>query len=333
MYRLGEPGRGLLGHFSGSQILYGDKGILGDDPVRQFVLEVSTLVCNLRVKAGYPSPGLLASIGVALFVAQIMLGISELPLGLPIPAGILDLFSSGEGSEGLKAHVDADFCGGFRIDLSGNLVAREDDEPLADFSFESDSLNAAFNGSVETCADLAYVLNTELPAKKANSISVGREDNRVEAVASLETGVARNFSSFHPSEEGFKRPLESMKNALASRVIEEGEDFIGVTSVFELSRLVVVIERNLVELPSIPALFESSVVKMPCGVKKYHKGILLPLRGVKSIFESFTHFLLLAPCPSREIYISGRCEPHPCEDSIGVHSVCKQVWVSQSSYL
>lgn len=286
--RLSHATGSIGDHLRRREIFDRNQTILGYDPMSQLVLKVFTLIRYLCMKARHAEPRLLATLGASLLLGQLALRVPEPPLGLPIPAGVVDLLPGRERNEVVNPHVYANFTSCGWIGASGHLVARKDRIPVSGFSLDRYRLDLALNLSVEFDLDEADILDVE-PLRELNAVSIRRECNRIEAVGTFEARISGCFASLDTPEETVERLLEPAEYVLTSRVVQEFKLLIGITSFFELRGLIKVSDRDLVAGPHPAALFERGVVEPTRPGQEIVQSNLLRLGGIQAVLEGAAH--------------------------------------------
>ena len=132
------------------------------------------------------------------------------------------------------------------------------------------------------------ILDTKLIVE-LDPVTVGWENNTVKSIFSFEARES-GLAYFYSAEETIERLLESPESILTGRIIQNGELRESISEFFELSSLIVIVQRELSSLPRISPLFKSKIVECPSGIKKRLQLVSLNVGGVKSIFERTPHF-------------------------------------------
>ena len=277
------------------QIFDGDEAKLVDQSVRELVLEVTPLVGNVLMLFGEQKSQLLIALTTRFCARSLALSDGKLFLRGAEPTGIIDLLTRGQRSEKLKAHINADF--GFAVVPNGNIgqFDLEDDVPVVQSVPLDDGLldNAVIGDrAMLEDADMPDILDIELVILQPEPIAVA-EFERGKPTNSLETRIARFLSCFDAAEEAFVRFIQTAKNLLTGRVIQLAQA-VGVflANIPQLVGLVIIVDRDLLELPVVPSLLKGSIVKQASLLKEKVEVIGLLFSWVKSELVTAFHRLL-----------------------------------------
>jgi len=284
MNRLGHACRGLLGHLFRIQVFNRDQAILGNNPMRQFVLKILALVCGFRVKAGYMALCLLATLGAAFLLAQLTLSALKPSFSHPVPAGIVDLLSRRESGETRESHVDADFFCGERETAGRDFIAREDGVPVCRLSLDRNRLDLSFGRAVKFDPDLSDLGEPETFRSDNMESFVLRPRQAVIPITSFEARMAGRLTEFYAPEEVFERKIDSMKRLLKNLSIDLGVFGAIFLDERKLSRLIFEMDRDTM-LPCLSALLDGGIVELSASVKPFDENTLLSFGGVNSILE------------------------------------------------
>jgi hypothetical protein len=234
------------------------------------------------------------------FLISPSLGFGKGLFSFPIPTWIVNNVSVGTDGKRRETDINTDFLFGRREDSRGNLVTRKDCVPFGIFSLDSKSFDCALNGSMQLNANKSNILDAKFLVE-LNPITVGREGNTVEPVLSLETREPSS-TDLDSAEERIERPLQSSENILTGGVIQNGDLRKSVSEFFELSSLVVIIQREFSASPRITPLFKSKIIECTSSIKKQLQLLGLDTRRKQTVFEGtpqlFAPLLLNVPFDS-----------------------------------
>jgi len=187
------------------------------------------------------------------------LGATQFCFSVSMPSRIRNRFAVGEGGEGFESDIDADCIieNGKRL---GFPFGGEANVPLAALAFDRDRFNLACNGAVQFNFDLSDALNAKRISSEFDSITVTGKRDAIETSARLEAREARFLMSFHPKEKRLEGFVYSPKNILAAGEVCKTQISSGA-NIFQLIRLVVVVERFLGGAIGIATFLQSAVVE------------------------------------------------------------------------
>lgn len=234
------------------------------------------------------------------------LGISKSLFSSPIPTGVLNRLASGECGEEFKSNVNADFLFSGVECSRRNIITGEYSIPLSVFSFECNGFDDALNFAVQLDSHKPDVLDSKF-AVELDAIAVGGEGNRIKSVAPFEPRESSLQSRFDSPEEAVIGFLQSPENVLTGGVVQKSDLRKGVPQFFELSGLVVVVERNLPTPPRVTPLLKGEVVKRSTSIKQAVQLLKLTTVRVEPMFERSSHLfsLLLLNVPFDGFFTNG----------------------------
>ena len=277
------------------QIFDGDKAELVDQSVREFMLEIPPLVGDEPMLFGNRIPQLPIALAPSLCARPFVLSESQLFLRGAKPAGIVNLLTRRQRGKEFEAHVNADL--GLVVGDNGNVgqFDLEGDVPVVEFIPLDDGLldNAVIGDrAMLKDANVPNVLNVESAILQPKPIAVTKFE-RAKPTNSLETRIARFLSCLDAAEERTKCLIEPAKNLLAGGVVQLAQT-IGVllANLFQLVGLVIVIDRDLLELPVVPSLLKGGIVEQTSLLKKKIKTIGLFFGWVEAKLVTAFHRLL-----------------------------------------
>lgn len=278
----------IADHVLDLQVLNRNHAVLVDDSARDLVCKVHALISDLLMLPGQLLDGLSPITPAFLSSAHSTLSYSDISLGISKEPRIFNKLSVAGNSKVFNANIDANrrFPFGQRIDCN---LAGEYGVPLGPFSLEGKRFYLSFERAVHLNFDNADALNLQpVVGRDVTPIAPCRKGEAVKAVSSLESGVAWFFTRFHAAEESLVSLVCAAKDILTARVICKFK--VAVCSyVLELVRLVVVVKANAVRTVGIPSFLNRGVIKTTSLPKLLVNRLGLYTRGIKTIFERFTH--------------------------------------------
>lgn len=255
--------------------------------LRQLVVEVLTLVANVRVNRLQFAHRLAAAMTAFLAPGHFALGSPKTGLSLSVLTRIGNDRAVGQHGEALQAHIEADRQQGISQGLSLDLDA-ETDVPLTRFTLERHGLDLAVYGPVELDLQDTHPLNAQLArGQKTNPVTVGRKGNAVEALMRLKAGKAGLFASFDAAKEGFVGLIHPTQNVLTARKISQADKSFSA-NLFELIGLSVVVDGRTRHFPCVPSLLQGCIVEFAAFAQLLFKGLLLGFVGIKAIAKRLT---------------------------------------------
>jgi hypothetical protein len=176
-----------------------------------------------------------------------------------VPARIWNHFTIGQGSEGFQTDINSNCVVERRQDV-GFALNGETDIPLAALTLHSDRLNLARDRSVQLNLDFSDALNAQRVAREFDAVSVTRKRNAVEAATRLEPRISRCLVPLHSKKERFECLVHAAKDILAAREIGKSK-VASSTNVFQLIRLVVVVQRLFVAAIGVAPFLHRAIVE------------------------------------------------------------------------
>ena len=274
------------------QVFNGDKPVVVGQSTAELVLEVGTLIPNVHVGLLEKADGSAPTCAALLPSGDLALATPELGQPPFEVTGIGHQRTVRESGERSQPHIDPDYarpwyrCG--HIDDN-----REAGIPLVGLPFERERLNLASDRSVHLELDDAHALDSK-PTRlgQVAAIAPGREAVAVEAVPTLEAGVARLLAGSHSAEEGGKGLVDPSEHVLTGREVGQVK-ITGAPYLFELIRLVVVVPAYPLHPPGITALLKGGIVKKSGLRELVLQARHLVSRGIQAVFECLAHLLTL----------------------------------------
>ena len=175
----------------------------------------------------------------------------------------------------------------------GNIrkQAADLDVPLLGFVGECHGadLGVIRQGPVLVDPNHSDVLNPQPVAMKPYPITVGREYDAGEAVASLEARIARFLPGLDPAEECLKCLVKPAHGRLGRAEVKAGEVVVGEPLFLKPGRLLSVLDAALFRLVGALPLFKAGVVQATVSLQHDAKlPCLIPVRP-ESVFEGSQH--------------------------------------------
>ena len=251
----------------------------------EFMLKVSSLVTDSFVKASKFLSHVLAALpGIS------ALRFFEFRFGLLKIFGIVDFPAIGHDGKSLDSDVDSDFLFGSGKDVLRNIVAgKRGDEPAV-LSLYRDCFDRSFDVPVKPYPDGADILNVELPFFQFNSISVGREGDRVKIIPAFESWKTGPVSFFHAAKECLERLVQTPENILRSGIVKLSNSFVKATDFLKRIGLVVITDRLAPLFPADDPLLKGVIVQKTSRIEKTVKLSFLSLVGKQPVFKGLPHF-------------------------------------------
>ena len=264
-----------------------------DQLPRDLVAEVAPLAGNVFVGALETEHGLAAAARPLAASGNAALDASQLGLSAPEPARVGNHLAGAEGRKVFKAHIDTDSRSEFGQQFSF-VRHGETNVPATGAAADRDGPDLADELPMPLDLEFADALDIQLAViTDLAAVTVGRERVGVEAVTRLEAREARFLPRFESSEERLERLVEAAQHILAGAEIGRATG-AGSTHVFQVSSLIVVVERHAAALVCKTPLLKSGVVEMPGLIDLTIEGLYLSARGVEPELVGFAH--LLGPC-------------------------------------
>lgn len=234
------------------QILDRDKAVIINKPSAQIVVKVRPLIPDVNGRPSQKLNRLAPAIRAFLASCNSSRRNAELSLRLAEVTGVMNLGTVRERGEVGQANIDANHLRIERERLRQDFTDKQS-EPPSSFPLDGESLNSAFNRTVQFDANVTDFREAQFVAVE-NSFEARSKRDGVVAAEGTEPGIASFLSAFDSAEEVFKCVLHSFKN------IEKGlrvyvsqirpQNFNGG----HLVLLVNVRNRFAVQLPSVPSL-------------------------------------------------------------------------------
>jgi hypothetical protein len=171
------------------------------------VLKVPALIGNVSVCPLKQQHSFTSSVAALLPPRHLALTPPQSRFGIPVVAGVLDLFASRERGEGCEPHVDSNCFGAGRERVNRAFHA-EGGEPSTRFPFDCESFDIAFQRPVQVGFDVAYSLNVQFAViEQSAAIAIGWKRDAVVTSEGFESWKSRLFAALYPAEESLKRPI------------------------------------------------------------------------------------------------------------------------------
>jgi hypothetical protein len=283
------PGQSL-----GVQVFHGDKAVAVSQSATELVLKIRPLVEDMSVALLEKTDGL--SPAVATFLTPGDLTLNTAKVGEPVleVAWVGNKLTIREGGEGVQPHIDTDNSGR-RNSCRSIDQHRKTGVPLTSLPLEGEGLNLAGDRAMQLKFEDTYPLDFKPTGiSKVAAVSPSREGIAVEPVPGLKARVANSLPSLDTAEEGGKGLVNTPEHVLTGGKVSQVK-VAGISYLFKLGRLIVVVKTNMLHLPSIAALLNRGIIKRASFVNLVLKGRGLLSRGVEAIFESSTHLLTFLP--------------------------------------
>lgn len=281
----------LRQHTSGQsadiQVLDSDKPVAISKSAAELMLEVRSLIPNMNMNLLKESDRLPAAYSALLAPGNFPLTAPEFCQPDFEATGIGNQFAVREGGKGINSHVNANSSRWW--DPRRNINSyRKAGVPPAGLSLESEGLNFAGDRPVQLQLDGADPLYLD-PAGigKVTAVSPGRESVAVESVPGFEAGIAGFLTGLHTAEESLESLIHPPEHVLAGGEVGQVK-VAGITYLFKLVGLVVVITTDLLHTPGFAAFLERGVVQGAGLRKLVLKGCSLLFAGIQAVFEGLT---------------------------------------------
>ena len=234
-----------------SEILY--------QPERETMLKFVSLIPGSSVNLWEQCDGFTAAMRTLFAACNLSLRPSKFGFRLPIPSRIRNGRAISEGREVFESKVDSNGVIERRqwFDFAFD---RKTHVPFTALAFDRDRLNCARNRAVEFDFQFAYTLNAQGIASQFNAIAVTWERKAVEPTTRLEPRITRGLVPLHTKEERFESLVHPSKDILAARKVCEPE-VARSANIFELVRLVVVVQRFLVAVIGVATFLQRAVIE------------------------------------------------------------------------
>src|ERR1041384_8292270 len=226
-----------------------------------------------------------------------------LPLMRPVLAGqeflllseearISHLFTCGQGGEGFKSHVNADFFNRRGKRSGWHLVCGKDRVPLPCFSPDGAGLWFSFEWSVKFDPHLADAAEPKPFGPDEPEPNILRPSKTPVVSAPLEPRVAGFFAACASPEETFARQIDSPKNFLKNLRMHFTELPSYPFEFRQLSRLIAELDRYLMDPPGLPTLLNRRIVELTTEVESFRQQRVLCLGRVDPVLEGSLESLL-----------------------------------------
>jgi len=207
-------------------------------------------------------------------------------------ARIVDFLSSGQEGEGVKANIYSSCLFVLWQRSRFFAFATEADKPLASRRLgDSGCLEGSFQRTMQDNLDSADLADFQFAIlQSASARGELREGHAVVSTSTLEAWVAWFFAYFATSEEGLKGKVNSggyVLKGLGVHVFQPGELFF---KVWNRSHLLVDSDALFFFFPSGFSLLQEVVVEPATCSDLLTEQLVLLFGGVKTVFESLTHF-------------------------------------------
>lgn len=273
------------------QVFNKNAAVAVHDVTADLMMKVVALVLDLSVNFLDDALCFLARVATALLSRQHLLSVSKSFFRLPEVAWVFNLSAIGENGERCQTNINAHGVGQnrkrLRFDFAGkaNVI-------LSGFAQNGNSLDRSFNGAVKFDLDLTSALNAEFATvQQSASVAIARKGDAVVSIARLEaweSGFA--FAFFASAKERIECFINPSKHVLTTREVLKRAVTIGA-NLFQLVRLIVVVDRNVTNAVGVPALLKSRVIKPLRFGKLSVQKLSLLFRREQSVFESLAHLL------------------------------------------
>jgi len=268
------------------QLLYGNDSVVLHQPKRKLVLKFVALASDslihlLQLRDCFPPT-------MAAFPTSChsSLGPTQFGFRLTLPAGIGNRLTVRQCRKGCQSDIHPNL----RIQPRQRFwfaFYGKANVPLVAFPLHRDGLNRASHRTVQFDFNLSDTLNTQRVAGQLDPIPVAGKRNAVVSTPRLESRVARFFSSLYPAEESLEGLVHPTKNILAAGEISQTQ-VTGGTNVFQLVRLVVVVNRNPL-FPGISTLLQRRIVESARLPQLLRQSLRLETRCEEPISKRLAH--------------------------------------------
>ncbi len=277
------------------QIFDGDNLIVIDEPTRNLVLKVPTLICDVKMRArqelnlcGYIPRSLLrksyrillfkrrsllrkklicfpATVRAFLSSCYFALSASQPRLRFSIPTRIVNLCAVAQGSERKQANVNAYLLAAFQQKLRLGF-SRENNEPSVSLSLDGACLNLSFNWTREAQSHASYFRQMQLVAFQTKAALWIRE----RAIARLGTKarITRRLFCFDAPEECEKGIVEAAQCVLRHLRIDARNSGVRLAYVRQFNALLSVGNGLAPKFVGVSALLKSGVVQVAAQAKR-----------------------------------------------------------------
>ena len=278
------------------QILNKDRAVAVNDLPTFLVLKVIPLIANFRMNLLDGFLCLPSGLTSTLPSSQHLLSMRRLVFRRFKEARVLNLFTVRENRKCSQPDVDPNRV----IQRGQDSVFDDAGEAGVIFARLADDGNGfdfAFNGAMKLDFDLTSALNAKLSiVHQSATVAVGRESHAVIPVARFESRKACFALAFLTSaKECFERFIDSAQYILAAREIFKRRIAFGA-DLFQLIRLIVVVDRNMTNAVGVPALLKRRIVEPTSFCELSIKELALLFRREQSVFERLLHLLGLLVC-------------------------------------
>jgi hypothetical protein len=145
-------------------------------------------------------------------------------------------------------------------------IRRDDQEPFVGLALDRKRLDLAFNFPMKTNANRPNVLNIKPVALEPDTITVTREENRVEAIPSFKPRVTWFFARLYSTEEIRERFIQTTQRSLCTTKVNRSKPTVILPLVLETAGLIGIASRNLplvvepLTLRQVPSCRVSSMI-------------------------------------------------------------------------
>lgn len=277
----------VLNHVLDGKLFGRNHSELGNQVQTDFVDKISSLVCNFGMNLLQLLFGFASLVGPPLLSCQTASGSSHARQGIFKKPWIVNLLPIGSGQKMIQAHVDSDMGLAIRNERFFSEVASQNHIPVTSFSLNANGLNfASFIPMLPHSNWFFKSMQPKFVALEADAVAVCGKEDRVPAVRTFESRIARKLSCLNPFEEGFKSFVKPPQCGLSRTEVQGFEAGVMGPKGLKPSGLLRVRDSFFVFGPRGAALCEGFVVEGAMGVQELPERQLLGCSWVEAEFKS-----------------------------------------------
>ena len=243
----------------GLQVFDNNRSEVFNQPERKAMLKLIPLIPDSSVNLWKQGNRFVPPVRALLAACNLSLRSTKTGFRLPIESGIRNRRALAEGREIFESHVDSN-CVVERGKGLGFAFDREAHVPLAALTLDGNGLTRARYRTRKFDLYFSDALNSKRVACESDSIPVTREGDAIQPTPRLESRKACLLLSLHTKEKRLEGFVYPPKNILAAREVRKTQ-VAGGSNIFQLVRLVVIVQRLLVTSIRVATFLQRAVVQ------------------------------------------------------------------------
>ena len=245
------------------------------------MLKIVALVENFAVNLGYQESRFLPALGKLLATCYSTLCSTKTPLCLLEQTRITNFRSVVQRHERTQPDIKTD---GFIVRWQWFRLydTAETGIPHALLTFDGERLDLAFDSSVQLHLDLANLRKQQTATQFEPGLRIGEG---VVAALGTKARKPRYLSTPATKEKGLERFVDTPQHILQNLTVNRTNVLSNGFDVWELVRLLYVVDALAVRRPGLPTLFNGRVVQFSAHLERGLQFFSLPTIRIQSIFE------------------------------------------------